>query len=256
MKDITFSIPRDYRLFNCYTRLKTLLKHDDQMTTYAVVMLYQQLAIQATMYGHVGFFKESEVEAFLLTVVIEAEYRHSLMQHFEKAGYLTRHEVFGVKGWFCESFHDNNFRLDKDYTEVTGPVITNVGKLMKAAAEATLNLYQRIPRDCWLDLEGKQIDSTKMNEALLFIRTVDGIMQRSPRKEDQFTPSVIQSAVQIVTKFSQPKLLAIFRVWYPKARSESRSIKLPRTTEQALEKFDDLVFLLMPAEGWELWGRG
>lgn len=257
MKDVTIKIPRDFRNFNDYVRLRNRLAEDDQLASYLFIMLYHQLAMQATMYGHAGFFKASEVEAFKCSVMVTEEVRKYLMDYFTCAGYLVPHEIYGVKGYWCQGFAEHNYHLDKEYAELPGgnSVLSQMSKIMNRAAEANLGLVQRIPKECWKDFHGLPVSSETMNHALLMIRTIDSITQRTLRKEEDFTPSLVQASLRVMAKYSEAKLAAIFRMWFPRARTEHKHFKLPRTTEQAIENFDELVFILMPAEGWESWVR-
>lgn len=210
-------------------------------------ILWSQLAAQAKTHGRAGMY--------------ERRWFHHLCSALEKAGVetaeveakLVESEMLRESGddYFCPIFAGCNHEMDWSHIPETSEWSKQWDSFMQTTARNGLQVQRKLPKPVWYLPRGGTVPTAVMNRAIVLISTLDQIL-RTPRKPESMTPFLIQAAVAVVGDHTDLKLSVVLRRFLSLSRP-SLSPKLPRTTEDCLRHFDDLIVGIMPNDGFVDW---
>lgn len=156
--------------------------------------------------------------------------------------------------YFCELFYRANPQLDRSYIPPTAKWFRDWDKFVTKLAGRSSQIIDRLPQATWYLPNGDIIAKSVMSQSIVLINTLDIICRRDTRVVEDYTPQLIQTASVICSGHSPIKLSIALKRFLSVSRPFLRA-QYPRTTEDCLRRFDDLVLLLLPDEGYEAWQK-
>lgn len=239
-------LPRDFRCYNCYRRLRELLEFDDRLTLAVFMELWTQLGYQVDVHGRSGRIGVSEREYFDNAV----HHPGAFVALLESQTIIPINE----DEYFCPIFEQSNEELDRDFIPDMVKARSHAKFLQKVKKHSVkaFDYMVKMKPECWLLEDGvTKIIEMDMNRSILLIKLIDNLIGQDRRAFSFYSPPLIQSAHTIIRAWSDDRLLVVLRRLYA-ARGTLKD--LPRTTADVLRRFEDLVWKVMPDEGYIKWG--
>lgn len=240
-------LPRDYRCYNCYKRLVSLVQYDERLANAIFMQLWTDLGYQVEVHGRSGRIQKSEAEHFDRAV----NYPGAFVLLLESQTLVPSNE----DEYLCPIFELNNRELDRDFipSGAKGRMITNFNKKLQKHTVKAFDYVGKMPEQCWILEDGvTRILQFEMNRCILLIKMIDNLLGQDRRQFNHYTPPLLQAAQFIVSRWSDDKLHVILRrLFFMRGTIKD----LPRTTADALRRWDDLVWKVMPDEGYVKWSK-
>ncbi len=240
---MTLNLPRDYRATNQFFHLKRAVGEANAIII--VDSLWVQLGYQLEIHGISGFFQASDMAAFMENTPVQCP---NIMERLVESGWLSRRG----ENYECPLFFYYNPELDKDYI----PKFASARYIQFSRNEPVIRresntLVAELPQELWEGFDRTRILPAEMNEAIVLIKTVDGILSLGKRQLKEYTLPLIHAALRVVQVYGGSKLKVIMRRLFVRRSDQG----LPRNTTQLLDKFDDMVVSIMPDEGYVKWAK-
>ena len=239
---MTLRLPRDFSSLIQFRKLEELLG-DRARATLLFIALWVELGYSVESTGAAGFL--SDTDEFVFQRIPPAQI-DAPMKTLEASGFINK--VPG--GWECPIFTFYNAALDASYipddSDELWKNFTNGKQEMARGASAIL---ESIQPQCWFWKEGK-IEPALMQKALLLIKMVDAILKLGKRPPAEFEPPIIHAAIEVINGWSDTKISVILRRAFEVSRRKNLPPGFTRSTVIFLERFEDVVALLLPADGW------
>ncbi len=242
---MTLKLPRDYKLYNCYRRLKDLHGGDDAIANQVFMQLWVDLGYQVDCHGRAGRIKRSECDGFNSTVGRPGAFLSLL----ESQCLIPAND----EEYVCPMFENHNPELDRDFLPATarGRATVNFLKKVNKHQVKAIEYAGKLPPACWYCEDGvTKILDHEMKRIILVIKMLDNLLGQDRRQFNHYTPGLVQAGHSVIRKWSEDKLMVILKRLYM-VRGTIKD--LPRATGYALQDFENMVWKIMPDEGFLRW---
>lgn len=221
------------------------------LAAYLFLRLWADLAFQTRVHGKAGIY--------------ETKWQHHFQKTLEGSGIANATDVLKESGvlrvmdngdWYCSLFCTYNAHLDRSYIPPTFKYMKDWQVFMDELSkkDEARKLSAKIPALAWYLPNGDVIPESTMNRALVLIHMTDIILHQEQRDYGELDIGVIHAAVSVVSKHSEAVIGVVMRRFLAISRPRLHPL-FPPTTEEALARFDDLIVLASPDEGYEAWVR-
>lgn len=241
------TIPRDFSALLEYRKLLEVLA-DESKAIVLFVKLMVHLGYEVESSGAAGFMSEEDDFIFQRTIPFQCDQPMTLLT---ACGLLKK--VPG--GWECPLFLYYNASLDPNWipddTDESWKTFRNGQAMM---AKDAPSIAESLPAQSWY-IDQARVTDDRMNKILMLVKTIDAILKTGKRSPSQFEPPLIQASNWVLTEYSDVEVSVILRRAFEVSRRKNLPPGFNRSTIVFLEKWEDAVKLLMPADGYVKWQR-
>jgi hypothetical protein len=107
-------------------------------------------------------------------------------------------------------------------------------------------IVKKLDPSLWKLPDGRSISPLVMNRVIVTIKTVDAILRLGERRVNRFSQGLITAALDVVTKHDEIAL----KVYLKRMSLFKKLTGVPRDAEIVLQRFDAVLKMIMPTEGW------
>lgn len=222
---------------------------DRHRATLLFIALWTHLGYEVESTGAAGFMSDTDEFVFqrILPGQIDAP-----MRVLEASGFLKK--VPG--GWECVIFTHYNAQLDANWIpdETDEQWKKFIDGKNDMAKDVPL-IFESIPTQSWFLEKTGKIEPAMMKKAILLIKMVDGILKVGKRPPAEYEPPLIGAAISVIQERTDVEISVILRRAYEVSRRKTLPPGFTRSTNVFLERFDDAVALLLPADGYVKWSK-
>jgi len=236
-------LPADIELSFAYRRLSNLLGQSN--AAFVFNRLWLDLAFQTRVHGKAGLYQKAYLHHFSKSTALAGDAIAAAID----SGLVVQNNNGDL---FCPIFFEYNAHLDMSYIPPTARWLSHWEKWEAGLAESLKGAAKKVPQAFWYLPGGEVITESCMNRALVLIHALDFILHRKPRSPKELDMGTVQGACAIVTKHSDVKISVFLKRFMSLSRPRLNPL-YPATTEDALLKFEDLLVLTSPDEGFEAW---
>lgn len=152
----------------------------------------------------------------------------------ERAGIWSRCE----DGWMCERFGKLNGHLAGDYKprELKGAASSALERNKAHIAREAQQQAMLLGPELFKRRDGTVMTDAEVNRCMVVIKTLDNCLKAPARSKGGYTEGLIADAAEVATR--PPEELREFYIWLSLRRDHPA---LPKTTEQVLARFEELL---------------
>lgn len=243
-------IPRDFQSYPCFRNLMIEVGNEID-ATFLFFKLWVELGYQCDLHEQPGYFDRGCIEAF-----------NASMKKFDgKAGLLcllaakviTPHKDEG--DYICPMFMKVNQQLCGDTLPPAerAEMVGRFNRKKHVARENTESVAKRLPEDVWMGPFGLRLTLEEMKRCITLIKIVDSVVAQKARQKFEFTLGIIHDAHRVNSRFSDTQTEIILKRLFFVRRQ--KVVTLPRFAAQVLSRWDDILYQIMPDDGFLNWDK-
>jgi hypothetical protein len=245
---MTLRIPRDFTQLLQFRKMEELLG-DRHRATLLFIALWTHLGYEVESTGAAGFM--ADIDEFIFQRILPGQI-DAPMRVLEASGFLKK--VPG--GWECLLFCHYNAQLDANWIpDETDDAWRKFIDGKTAMAKETPLILESIPNQSWFLEKTGKVEDAMMKKAILLVKMIDGILKVGKRAPAEFEPPLIGAAISVIQEWTDIQISVILRRAYEVSRRKTLPPGFTRSTMVFLERFEDVVALLLPAEGYIKWSK-
>jgi hypothetical protein len=245
---MVISIPRDYQSYPVFRLLTAKMDGDEVWANHLFMRLWVELGYQCDLHEQPGMFDRGCIESFnhsvhrpdAFAILLEVNLLHSRDEDY-----------------YCLMFAKANQELNPDLLpdHQRRELLGRFSKKREVAASDAAHLIPRLPDEVWLTETGERMTLEQMKRCITFIKTTDSVQRMKARQKNEFTVGLVHDAYRIITRFTDVQLDVILKRLYF-ARARKLSTHVPRNTGDLLRRFEEILYVLLPDEGFIRWDKG
>lgn len=260
-------LPSDIEMSFPYKELVRMTS--PQIAAFLTLRLWSDLTMQTRVHGRTGVYQGDLLHHYLESVSSIKIAKGTLRAE----DVLLRSKILRKDGddYFCPIFHEYNAHLDHHYIPPTFPWLHDWTMCQRRVRKHAIAKLNDVHNMAWTLPDGSHVTKDEMERAMALIYTLDvitcGTVKRYGETDDvkqtrrhqlrdpeRVSIGAAHSAVDVIRKYGDARVATILRRFMSKSRPRLDPL-LPPTTEQCLKNWSQLLALIKPDEGWDVWER-